>query len=432
MKKHVLIIVILLFPFFLKAQDTLTVFRCFKAMENYFPKQQEKALQKEQTQLKVKNINTQWLPDVDLNAQSTYQSDVVEVDLQLDMPPTIGGSMDMDVPSPSHDQHKITLDVNQMIYDGGAVKAFKEMEKAAGKMNQQSVDVDLYNIREQVSEVYFGILLLKKQQSITETALDDLNRKLETVRSAIENGTLLKSDLYSLQAEKLKIQQSLDQLKNQNESNLQNLRMLTGLEVDTSTSLTVPDPKITRNEQLKRPEHKLFELQKKRAEANKGVLKSQNLPKVFAFGQLGYGKPGLNMLSDEFDSFYIVGAKLTWNLWDWNKTKRQKQILEVQQKTIDVQKQTFNKNLNIKLSRIQAAITNYERAMEQDKEIISLREKILKNARSKLQNGVITSVDYINDLNQLKKAKLTYEKHKIEWLKAKINYLFTSGNLDKT
>jgi len=430
MKKHILIIAILLFPFILEAQDTLTVFRCFKAMENYFPKQQEKALQKEQTKLKVKNIKTQWLPDVDLNAQSSYQSDVVEVDLQLNMPPTMGGAMDVDVPAPSHDQHKVTLDVNQMIYDGGAVKASREAEHAAGEINRQSVDVDLYNIREQVSEIYFGILLLKKQQSITETALDDLNRKLETVKSAVENGTLLKSDIYSLQAEKLKIQQSLDQMENQNQSNYQNLGMLTGLEVDTSTSLAVPDPQITRENQLNRPEHKLFELQKQRAEANKGVLKSQNLPKVFAFGQVGYGKPGLNMLSDEFNSFYIVGAKLTWNLWDWNKTKRQKQILEVQQKTIDVQEQTFNKNLNIKLSRIQAEINNYERAMEQDQEIISLREKILKDARSKLQNGVITSTDYINDLNQLKKAKLTYEKHKIEWLKAKINYLFTNGNLD--
>jgi outer membrane protein TolC len=310
------------------------------------------------------------------------------------------------------------------------VKASKEVEQAIGEINRQSVDVDLYNIREQVSEVYFGILLLKKQRSITETALDDLNRKLETVKSAVENGTLLKSDLYSLQAEKLKVKQSLDQMENQKQSNYQNLRMLTGLEVDTSTALAVPDPQITRDNQLNRPEHKLFELQKQRAEANKEVLKSQNLPKVFAFGQVGYGKPGLNMLSDEFNSFYIVGAKLSWNLWDWNKTKRQKQVLEVQQKTIDVQEQTFNKNLNIKLSRIQAEINNYERAMEQDKEIISLREKILKDARSKLQNGVITSTDYINDLNQLKKAKLTYEKHKIEWLKAKINYLFTNGNLD--
>jgi outer membrane protein TolC len=430
MKKYVLIIVVLLFPFILEAQDTLTVFRCFEAMENYFPKQQEKALQKEQTKLKVKNIKTQWLPDVDLNAQSSYQSDVVEVDLQLDMPPTMGGATDVDVPAPSHDQHKVTLDVNQMIYDGGSVKASKEVEQAAGEINRQSVDVDLYNIREQVSEVYFGILLLKKQRSITETALDDLNRKLETVKSAVENGTLLKSDLYSLQAEKLKVKQSLDQMENQNQSNYQNLRMLTGLEVDTSTALAVPDPQITRDKQYNRPEHKLFELQKQRAEANKEVLKSQNLPKVFAFGQVGYGKPGLNMLSDEFNSFYIVGAKLSWNLWDWNKTKRQKQVLEVQQKTIDVQEQTFNKNLNIKLSRIQAEINNYERAMEQDKEIISLREKILKDARSKLQNGVITSTDYINDLNQLKKAKLTYEKHKIEWLKAKINYLFTNGNLD--
>lgn len=430
MKRNVLIIAILLMPFIAKAQDTLTVFQCYKAMENYFPKQQEKALQKEQTSLKMKNIKTRWLPDVDLNAQSSYQSDVVKVDLQLDLPPSMGGSTNMNVPEPSHDQHKVTLDVNQLVYDGGAVKASRVMEKTAGDINQQSVDVDLYNIREHVSEVYFGILLLKKQQSITETALDDLNRKLETVKSAVENGTLLKSDLYSLQAEKLKVQQSLDQMENQNQSNFKNLRMLTGLEVDTSTALAAPDLEISGEDQLNRPEHKLFELQKQRAEANKGVLKSQNLPKVFAFGQLGYGKPGLNMLNDEFDSFYIVGAKLTWNLWDWNKTKRQKQMLEVQQKTIDVQEQTFNKNLDIKLSRIQAEINNHERAMEQDKEIISLREKILKDARSKLENGVITSTDYINDLNQLRKARLTYQKHNIEWLKAKMNYLFTSGNLE--
>ena len=153
----------------------------------------------------------------------------------------------------------------------------------------------------------------------------------------------------------------------------------------------------------------------------------QNKPTVFAFSQLGYGKPGLNMINDEFDSYYVVGVGLKWNFWDWNNTKRKKKIVSFNKDLITTQENTFNKQLNVALKNEKAKIEIYEKAIESDKEIIKLREEVTESARSKLDNGVITSTDYITELTAETQAKLKYETHKIQLVQSKVNYLYIKG-----
>ena len=418
-----LIIVFLLIAQVSLAQqkDTVDIYNCFEAVESNHPKAGEKPLIDEQTRLKIENLKAQWYPNLDMNAQATYQSDIVEIDVDL--------PFETDFPSPSKDQYKVTMDVNQMIYDGGVVKYSKEMERLGEKVEKQSVEVDLYQVKDQVMEVYFGIRLLQKQKKILKATIKELTAKIRTVKSAVDNGTLLPSDLKNLQAERLNLEQNLDDLDSQIEASYEVLNELTGLETDTSTSLVLPEITLDQEKDYQRPENELFQMQKDQLDTKENLLQAQKMPKVFAFGQFGYGKPGLNMLNDEFDTFYIVGAKLSWNIWDWNQNRRKRQLARLQKDMVDVKENTFNKNLDIHLEKIEADLSRYEKTLQRDQKIIGLRQDVIQSARSKLENGVITSADYITDLNQLTKAKITHERHKIELLKAKINYLFTIGKI---
>ena len=405
------------------AQDTLDIFQCFNAMEKNYPKAVEKELIKEQTEYKLQNIKAEWFPSLDVNVQASYQSDVVEVNLGNQLP------FPVDFPTASKDQYKATLDVKQMIYDGGAIQSSKKAEHLNSSIQQQFVEIDLYKVKEQISQVYFGVLLLQKQKDILEATLNELDKKTESVQAGVRNGALLPSDLQSIKAEKISLVQNMDEIERNIDAYIQMLNEFTGLGLKKDIIFSLPEFQFDSLTDFKRPENELFDLQKSQLSANKKQVKSQKMPKVFAFGQAGYGKPGLNMLQDEFDSFYILGAKLSWNLWDWSTNKRQRNQLEVQKQIVDVQQETFNNRIKVKIDQIQSDIDNYKMSLERDKEIIDLREQVISSARSKLENGVITSSEYISDLNKLKKARITCEQHKVELIKSKLDYLLVSGNL---
>mgnify|MGYP006279149221 CR=1 FL=1 len=421
MKKLIIVFLLITQVSLAQQMDSVNIFNCFEAVESNHPRAGEKPLIDEQTRLKIENLKAQWYPNLDMNAQASYQSDIVEIDVNL--------PFDADFPSPSKDQYRVTMDVNQMIYDGGVVKYSEKMERMDEKLNKQSVEVDLYQVKDQVMEVYFGIMLLQKQRKILQATIKELKTKIKSVKSAVNNGTLLPSDLKKLQAEQLNLEQKLDDINSRIHSSYGVLNKLTGLETDTSTTLELPEITLEEEGSYQRPENELFKMQKNQLDTKENLIQAQKIPKVFAFGQFGYGKPGLNMLNDEFDTFYIVGAKLSWNIWDWNQNKRKRQLARLQKNMVDVRENAFNKNLDIHLEKIKADISKYEKTLQKDEQIIGLRQEVIRSSRSKLENGVITSADYITDLNQLTKAKITHERHKIELLKAKLNHLFTIGKI---
>jgi outer membrane protein TolC len=176
-----------------------------------------------------------------------------------------------------------------------------------------------------------------------------------------------------------------------------------------------------------RPEIKAFELQEQKLDFSKSLLSCKLMPKFAAFGQLGYGRPGLNMLSNSFDAFYLVGAKVSWPLWDWNETKNEKNLLDLQKQIFESQKETFNQGIKILLEKYITDIAKYENLISSDNDIISLREKVVKTAESQLENGTITATEYLTELNNLSQAKVNLQSHKIELVKAQIDYLTTKG-----
>ncbi len=179
--------------------------------------------------------------------------------------------------------------------------------------------------------------------------------------------------------------------------------------------------------EIPRPEQVLYDLQILNLDASMDLVSKQRHPKAYVFGSFAYGNPGLNFFRDELRGYYVVGAGLQWNIWDWSKTSRSKQDISIQQELVRSQKAAFDKNLNIQLSEKQAEISKYSEAVIRDEEIVLLREKISKSAASQLENGMITTTDYITELNAETEARIRLETHRIQLVQAQINYLTTKG-----
>lgn len=401
--------------------NELSLEECYRSMMENYPLTKQVPIYEESSNLKLKNLQSGWLPNAELNAKATYQSDVMEVNISA-----MGSNFGF---TSEKDQYLGTIDINQLVYDWGRIKAAKQLENADLEIQKQEIQVELNKLKEQINRFYFSILILNNNQELMELMLEDLENQEKMVASAVKNGTMLPSNLNTLKAEKLKVKQSVTEIINQRLAAVQILSEITGMELSSDVSLQLPDYDINGEVKLFRPEHQLFNLQIKKADISGDLVAKQNDPTIYSFAQMGYGKPGLNMAGNEFDSFYLVGLGLSWNIWDWNQTKRKKQLALVSKRMINTRKESFNKQMEVSIHNVQALIATMQSTIITDEEIIELREEVTSSAKSKLKNGVITSTDYVSELYSETKAKLNYETHKIQLLQAKVNYLYLKGEI---
>ena len=145
----------------------------------------------------------------------------------------------------------------------------------------------------------------------------------------------------------------------------------------------------------------MFDLKDMSMEAGKELVGKKRMPVLYAFGQTGYGKPGYNMMSGEWDSYYMVGAGLKWKIWDWNKTSREKQVIGYQQQILQNQRTSFDREIESLMVQEEVKIEQYRKTMEVDQQVLELQNKISLQAAVNLDHGTITATDYVTELNNL-------------------------------
>jgi len=406
----------------LMAQERITLFECHeKAIENA-PRLNDKDIIQQIGDLKIDQAGTNWYPSLDLNGKVSYQSDVVTVTLaNSDVP--------VKFPEVPHDQYGLNVDISQTLYDGGMTKQMKMYEQAATAADIQQVEVDLYGLKGKVNQFYFAILATQENGKNLEVHLENLQARLKVVEMAFENGTIVESELKVVKVEMLKVRQSMLEVEARRKSYFEALNVLCGMQFDVNTELDRPIFGEVAGEEVNRPEYQLFDLKDASMEAGKELISKKRMPVLFAFGQTGYGKPGYNMMSDKWDYYYMVGAGLRWNIWDWNSTSRERQVIEHQQSMLQNQRSSFDKELESLRVQEVAKIEQYRKSMKLEEEVLQLQKEISEQAAYQLENGTITATDYITELNKESIARINLAMHEVNLMKSIANYLNIQGNL---
>lgn len=430
MERKKLILFILLYLVFrgynIGAQEMITLKECYDRAYTAAVVSAEKEVYNRIWEYKDKNLSRAWLPTLDANGSFTYNSSVMDINDVIGALP-VPGIGDMINPLPN-EQYKVTVDINQMIYDGGAIKSARAFERAGLLVNEKQNETDLYKLRSEVNTYYFNILLLERQEDLLQNYLELINKKIIALESAVENGMVPKSDIDVLSSEKLKLEQQISENSIRKTSLIKNLSDLTGYETDTSVQLVVPPINEELTDELFRPELQIFDLRKEQLEESVKQIQSRRIPKAFGFATFGYGNPpGSNFFRDEFAPFYILGAGVKWNILDWNKAKNEKQIVLLQKDLIDGRKKEMKDNLKRMLNAKNAEIKSMKELLETDIELIELRKRITSAAESKYNNGTITATEYLNELNAENQARINYEIHTISLALARVEYMNISG-----
>lgn len=400
------------------AQSRLTIEACYALARQQYPATRQLGLIQQSRQYAVENAAKGYLPQLTVSGQASYQSDVTQI------PVSIPG---MNIQPLDKDQYRVYAEVNQTIYDNGVIKQQQKILEANAKADEQRTETELYKLKERINQLYFGVLVIDAQLQQTATLKKDLDAGIQKATAAINNGTAFKSSRDVLQAEVLKTDQKIIEWQASRKAYITMLGLFIGRTLDEGTILQQPQQQLI-NEQINRPELSVFSYQNNALSSQKKLLEAKTLPRFGLFVQGGYGKPGLNMLRNDFTGYYIAGLRLNWSLSSFYTLKKEKKILDISRDNLDVQREIFLFNTRLSLQQQDAEMDKMQQLISTDHEIIQLRNSIKHAAAAQLENGVITTNDYLREVNAEDQARQNMLLHEIQLLMAQYNHQVTSGN----
>ena len=422
MKKIMISLALIMLSSVSRAQ---TLEECQQAAEKNYPLIKQYGLIAKTTQLTIKNIQKGWLPQVTASAQATYQSAVTAWPESMQ---SIYQQMGLNMKGLSKDQYKIGIDLQQTIYDGGAISSQRNIAQQEGKVQEAQTETNLYQVRRRVNEMYFSLLLLNEQIQLNEDVKALLQSSEKKLSAMVKGGTAATSDLDNVRAERLSVEQQNENLKQQKLMLQRMLSVFCGLEVNNTQK---PAPIQIASSVNNRPEMRLYNSQLELTEAKEKALDSQLRPKLGLFAQGFYGYPGLNMFEDMMNRKWslngIVGIKLSWTVSAFYTHKNDKARLSAQREMIENAREVFL--FNNKLEEIQQNenINRYQTMMKSDDEIIVLRTNVRKAAESKLTHGIIDVISLLREINNENAAKTQQSIHEIDMLKEMYNLKYTNN-----
>jgi len=399
--------------------DSLSLEYCYNRIEQTYPLVDQLKMEEQISELNRRVIRTGNLPQLTVTGQVSYQSEIPEVDIPIPNAQSV---------TMSKDQYSVSLDIAQKIFDGGRIRKREDIADAQSRENRSETEIDLFVVRQQLNRVYFSILLSKRQMKNNNTLIEDLTEQLKKVRSQVENGVLLPGQKFILEAELLRIRQDSTTIMANIRAGYDMLGELISEEVPADRELVLPGINLSEyTVSKKRPEYRLFDSKRTTIERMKEMEQTHIFPTLSAFGTTAWANPGLNIFDDSFNVHYLVGMRLQWNFWNAVNTGDNKAVLKIRQSKIEREEESFTRQMRTELDKIKRTIESLEMNLEKDREIISLRKRVVEEQASKLENGVITSTEYITELNNLSRARLTLMLRQVQLSQQKIDYITTLG-----
>lgn len=422
MGKRILTFIIIILAVSAHAQ---TLEECQQAAEKNYPVIKRYDLIGRTTELTVSNLQKEWLPRITASAQATYQNAVAAWPESIK---SVYQRMGLDMKGLKKDQYKVGIDVQQTLYDGGVISSQKRIARQEGKLQEAQNDVNQYQLRQRVNEMYFSLLLLNEQIRLNDDVKALLLSSEKKLAAMVKGGTAATSDYENVMAERLGAEQQNSSLKAQQQMLQRLLSVFCGMEVN---HLQKPKPAEVSTTTNNRPELSMFDSQIKLVEAKEKALNARLMPKLGLFAQGYYGYPGYNIFEDMMDRKWtlngIVGIKMSWDLSAFYTHKNDRERLNMERKMAENAREVFL--FNSRLDEIQHTedVDRYQKMVQSDEEIITLRTNVRKAAESKLAHGIIDVNSLLREINNENAAKAQQAIHEIDMLKEMYNLKYTNN-----
>jgi outer membrane protein TolC len=317
--------------------------------------------------------------------------------------------------------------VDQRLYDA-AIDPRRDLARADLAESQARLRTAVFTLRQEVNDAFFTAALLQEQLGALTATLDDLDARLREMNIRVREGAALPAEAAVIEAAVLQQRQLADSLRSSRRAALARLSTLTGRAINPDATTALPEGAATASEAREallrdraRPEYQQFDRARDHAARQQAVTTASDRPQVTAYGRAGYGRPGLNFVSDQPQAYALAGVQLQWKAWNWGTSDREREVQALQQTMVSAEEEAFTSALRRAIETDLAAIDHLEASLPTDDRIVALREGIDRTARVRLDEGVITASEYLDRHTEWLTAQFDRARHRVELAQARAN-----------
>lgn len=423
MQKVALVFFVILFSFVqtLSSQEIVTMKQCQEWAVSQSSANVQKELNAELLKVKLNDVSSHLYPKLEINGRISYQSDVPQ------LPDAFYTDYNLD--RLSRDHYGITMDFEQVAFDGLKSLYGKKYEKMMNMTEINKLDLKINDLKEQVLAIYMNLLILDKQLVLLQNVEKTIDEQLEQLRVLHKEGVVYGNAVSELELQALKIEQQRSELVSTKKTLVASLSIITGKDLSNVTFEVPEEPVVDHQGASSRLELDIFETSMMGLDFQRKMFVFNSLPTISVYATGGYGRPAYNFFDNNFKWFYQVGVNFKVPLISWAKTVGVGDIVMLQRQILESQRTEFKVFNSMKIQEKSNEIIKLENLLLLDQKITQKYAEITAAYKIQLLNGTITAYDYIKQQNDELQSLINQEVHSMQLLKAKFEMLALQGKL---
>lgn len=413
MRKALMAVLILSLGIQLEAQNMdLSLIDAVEKAIAFSPELKKIGMNSEKNDYELKSYNSAFLPDVGASVQLGLNP----VLPTQRIPNFFGGNPDETIPVQfgTLQSHQAVVQLNQLIYSKAA-KTGREVLKKSFELDGLNEELKREQITFQVSKLYFQIQGLQYNRKNLEANMGNLQKLFEVSKARQDAGLGLAIDTDRISINISNLKSQLDILNAQEQSLMDILNILTGIQTGTKLNLVTVDLNaadalpIEEISSFNTVSNELLDLQKDLIALQADATRSQFSPTIAGSVQLGgqlQGNPlEIFIKKDNYSYFGGLGLQVSIPIYNGKKYeyKAKSQMMEAMQ--IDEDKKLLNQGLQQQyVNAYQTYFANLKQQKEQT-DNIALAQRIYQVSQDRYNQGVAPLIDVIDAQKSLTEAE---------------------------
>lgn len=400
------------------APRDLSLSALFAAAERHDPRASQRPLADSAARLRLRTVDAERLPTLQMQAQAQYVSDV----------PTING-----VPMVPYQQYDAYLVVRQRLWDPTRAPR-RELESAQREETDARLRASLWQQRQLVSDAFFTTLALDGELRTIEAAQTAIATQRRLAEMRRDAGVSLAGEVALLEAEELRLAQRRDAVRSDRTATQAVLGSLTGVALGDADTLRAPElarrvaETLAAEDSLReRPEYAQYAAARATLAERARASSRQEMPRLSAFARSGYGRPGINPLARDFQQYWIAGLQFEWTPWTWGSGSREAEVQLLQREILQRDEAAFTERLQRAIMRDRESAARLDRSLASDARIIALHEQVLAETTRRYGEGTATAAELVDRQTDLVTAQIAETRHRVQLAEVRARILITLG-----
>ncbi len=345
------------------------------------------------------------LPQLDVNASYRHVTHVPHIQF----PAFLGGGSSINLGA--YDSYETGLTLHYALFNGFANRNTVRLMEQRAALSEIVLQKTQKEIAIQTINAYRQVQRWLLEREVLKTGMARTDLQLARIRSLVRQGMALALDSLSLTLAKLRLQKQMIEAQNHLQTAQAQLDQLVGQKVTVQVfageeiSSCTERPLFAQMETLKK-----IEQQRRMQQTQIHLKQAAYFPRVQVFASYNYGKPGADMIRNEWMDYGVWGVNLSWNIFSWFSDRLRVQAARAELKQIQWQKQTAKEEMQ---TRFEAALRTWQTLFEQYKVLkmaFDVARSKMKIVEAQYRQGMATVTDFNRANLDLTEAELNVKR----------------------